>query len=102
MTVLGPSGELMLANAGVYGKRACREATEWRSVPKVIKGGSAEVWKGNVNVAHREVRDHAGLNQPSVSHGPVTVECPERGRLREVVWILGLLNGPWGGKLLSK
>jgi hypothetical protein len=47
----------MLANAGVYGKRACREATEWRFVPKVIKGGSAEVWKGNVNVARREVRD---------------------------------------------
>jgi hypothetical protein len=86
----------MLANAGVYGKRACREATEWRFVPKVIKGGSAEVWKGNVNVARREVRDHAGLNQASVSHGPVTVECPERGRLREVVWIFGVVEWAMG------
>jgi hypothetical protein len=38
----------MLACVGVYGKRACREATEWRLVPKVIKGGSAEDWKGTV------------------------------------------------------
>ena len=60
---------------GVYGKRACREATEWRFVPKVMKGGSAEDWKRNVDVARREVRDHAlaELNQPSASHRPVTV-----------------------------
>jgi hypothetical protein len=40
----------------------------------------------------REVRDHAELNQPSVSHGPVTAQCPERGRVD--FW--GLLNGAMG------
>ena len=72
---------------GVYGKRACREATEWRLVPKVIKGGVGGRLEGECGMwpARREVRDYAELNQPSAGHGPVTVHCPKRGVLRDVV-----------------
>ena len=37
---------------GIYGKRACREATEWRLIPKVIKGGESA--EGNVDVCVAE------------------------------------------------